>query len=47
LLKYTNYVIDKFDIRKHAKTNQAVTVTDTRRKKQEAIFGQERTLREF
>jgi cation diffusion facilitator CzcD-associated flavoprotein CzcO len=25
LLEYTNYVIDKFDIRKHAKTNQAVT----------------------
>jgi cation diffusion facilitator CzcD-associated flavoprotein CzcO len=25
LLKYTNYVIDKFDIRKHAKTNQVVT----------------------
>ena len=25
LLEYTNYVIDKFDIRKYAKTNQAVT----------------------
>jgi cation diffusion facilitator CzcD-associated flavoprotein CzcO len=25
LLEYTNYVIDKFGIRKHAKTNQAVT----------------------
>lgn len=25
LLEYTNYVIDKFDIRKHAKINQAVT----------------------
>jgi cation diffusion facilitator CzcD-associated flavoprotein CzcO len=25
LLEYTNYVIDKFDIRKHAKTNKAVT----------------------
>ncbi|MFT5401042.1 MAG: cation diffusion facilitator CzcD-associated flavoprotein CzcO [Gammaproteobacteria bacterium] len=25
LLEYTNYVIDKFDIRKHARTNQAVT----------------------
>jgi cation diffusion facilitator CzcD-associated flavoprotein CzcO len=25
LLDYTNYVIDKFDIRKHAKTNQRVT----------------------
>ncbi len=25
LLDYTNYVIDKFDIRKHARTNQAVT----------------------
>jgi len=25
LLEYTNYVIDKFDLRKHAKTNQAVT----------------------
>jgi len=25
LLEYTNYVIDKFDLRKYAKTNQAVT----------------------
>lgn len=25
LLEYTNYVIDKFEIRKHVKTNQAVT----------------------
>jgi len=24
LLEYTNYIIDKFDLRKHAKTNQAV-----------------------
>lgn len=26
MLEYTNYVIDKFDIRKHAKTNQAATL---------------------
>jgi len=25
LLDYTNYIIDKFDLRKHAKTNQSVT----------------------
>jgi cation diffusion facilitator CzcD-associated flavoprotein CzcO len=25
LLEYTNYIIDKFDIRKHSKTNQSVT----------------------